>query len=64
MYSNNIIIIIKLKKSIKKEREGVEDENEREERERGERERYIFKFFFSLLFSQIYENRTVGFRRG
>ena len=48
----------KIKK--KREREGVEDENEREERESD----IFLKKFLSLLLSQIYENRTVGFRRG
>ena len=44
-YYNNNIIIIKWEKSIKREREGVEDENEREERER-----CILNFFSLCIF--------------
>ena len=56
--NNNIIIIIiiliKRKKKIKTE------EGETACRERGF---LLFLLFFSLLLSQIYENRTAGFHR-
>ena len=34
------------------------------EGKRGERENFNFFLFLSLFLSQIYENRTVDFRRG
>ena len=57
-----IIIIIIIKKR-KVGQNGREESVEREREREREREFYLFLFLSSIR-SQIYENRTVGFRRG